>query len=681
VHVDGEGDMQWSDIINGTAVEMPANMGGGLRLQNNMLRPMVENMVAYHTAQDFEVICRGTGDREARDRARIDNLWANNLIRSQSLNAVVADSIFFAASYGHCPVHASWRTDTTADHYEPLFEYEQGEAMPQRGFVDLRCGDPWGTIYNDGAKRHSIQWASYEMIFPLEYVKRKFGHIPGIENLEGRKDLPSASRYQRTARRWQNLGGSYHGTSTLFGEWGGEELVALVCREVAPGVLEDFPQGQYRIVALSGAAETDDTWSTGYGGVPFFLHEGPLPARRFSFVNFYAGLRGDDVLGKPYVADLDDLQVRLNQLITMEVEFIRRFARPPLVIQAGSLIDDTITTEDDAILEIMDASSVKPAFLYPPAQGTGIFQDAIERCEQAMFRIGGWQAASRGEGRAGDPAAKVVALQKADDTVFGPVNRLIKKSVVELLQTAHAIEKENQTVPGVIDTVGDDSSYLAEPYIDAERMSDKPPQFEVVSGMGATPDARAKQLVELSQVVVPPGALISADDLKKRFPDPTLFSTARNSNAIREQRVEATIYAIQELAEDLNQEFGDQALELVFLAHEQLMVEFPIRADDLPVLHIDGLSQLTQNESEDPLTRHLATLRQAAYMELLQPSPGAAPPEQGKPERGKPERGKPAGRGARPQSLPSGGEPSTSESMADAPNEVRRLTREAEGAS
>ena len=49
IHIDGEGDNQWADIYNGERIQIPHNLSGIPRAQNNLLRPLVDNMVAYHS--------------------------------------------------------------------------------------------------------------------------------------------------------------------------------------------------------------------------------------------------------------------------------------------------------------------------------------------------------------------------------------------------------------------------------------------------------------------------------------------------------------------------------------------------------------------------------------------------------------------------------------------------------
>ena len=83
VHIDGEGDGQWADIIDGSRVQVPSALSGGLRFQYNLERPMTENMVAYHTAQQFQCLAQATASNEARDKARIDTIFGNDILHTQ----------------------------------------------------------------------------------------------------------------------------------------------------------------------------------------------------------------------------------------------------------------------------------------------------------------------------------------------------------------------------------------------------------------------------------------------------------------------------------------------------------------------------------------------------------------------------------------------------------------------
>ena len=616
VHIDGEGDGQWADIVDGCRVDVPINPSGGLRFQYNLERPLTENMVAYHTAQPFQVIAQATASNESRDRARIDTIFANDILRRQRVNEVVADALFMGGGTGFCPVHVQWRDDLAMDLYEPVFAPPSGQSI-RPGYIDIQCGDPFATVFNDGAKRHSIEWLSYDRVYPATMVREKFAHMPGIEKLEGSDELVSASRMQRIFRKWGYTGYTRHDTAGLSsGLGGGDELIVMVCQEIAPGVLPDYPQGRLRVIALNGASDADsDVVGTNWGD-PILLHDGPLPGRTFSVVPFYAGFRGDDVLGKPYVADIDLLQVLLNQYITLEAEFLRRYARPPFKTLVGSSIDDTITTEDDAIMEFTDPQGLANAgFLYPPVQGSGVYNQAIERTMDQMFRIAGWQAASRGESHAGDAAAKVVALAEADDTIFWPVNQAMRSSLTRLLQTCHRLAKQFMDVPWLVQNVtGDDLAYLAEPYIHKNELSDDVPDYVIVSGFGATPRAKTTQLMGYVTTKGADGMpLLETDDFWRLNPDQTLRPPEITSEHIKEARAKKVNEAIKQIARNLEQQFPGQSQMFVAQAHQMLMQEFPPKRDDPVELHIEVLSQLTQDEQIDPLARTLATMRQDYY--------------------------------------------------------------------
>jgi hypothetical protein len=652
MHIDGEGDAQWADILDGTRVWVPPAVTGGLRLQHNLLRPLVENAIAYHTAQEYQVLAQAGFGREARDRARVDTIMANSTIQRTKLNTIVAEALFFAAAYGHCPVHSTWREDLRSESYEPIYDFSAqqqtdmlreilgSEALEQippemleeifqlrRGFAEVWCGDPWSTVYNEGAKRSSVQWYSYERTLPITLVHQAFEHLPHAQELQGRTDLPSASRYQRIVRRWveRNLG--THGTSGVFGGGSeGDELIGLVHQEVHPGVLRGWPDGRLTIVALDGASEADAAATGTHRGRPVLLHEGPLPGARPSATRFYMSTRGDDVLGKPYVADLDDLQVQLNQLITLEAEFIRRYARPPLLVGPGGLVDDTVTTEDDAILEVAGDSGIQPQFMFPPPQGINIFSGAIERTMDQIFRLGGWQAASRGESRAGDAAAKVVALMKADDTIFGPVNQGIRKSVVELLQTCHALAREYMLLPQDVTTVtGDDLAYLAEPYIDRDQLSPEPPELIVVSGYGATPEHTGQQLLELVGRSGADGQpLMPTEEFWRRYPDHTLRPPEVSAHQLRRAKTSRVNYLIQKLGDALTEQMQDDAHLALPYAMQRIMQVFPPERTDNPQAHIEALDLLVQDPDENDLVRHLARQRQMVFFEILQQQAQAA---------------------------------------------------------
>lgn len=658
LHIIGSNDLQWLDIYNGSRLAVPGPIQGGLRLQHNLLSPLVANWIAYHTGQKFQVLAEMRADAESRDRAKIDTLYANQALARQKVNDLVAQAMFFAAGYGHCPVHGLWREDQAAAPYEPVYNVKQPgmeQVQVRRGYTDFILGDPFDTCYGEGSRRGSIQVYTYGRTLPITQVKATFGHVPGVETLKGRTDLPSASRVQRLMRKWDGIQHASHGTAVINGEWGGDELVALVCREIAPGILPKYPRGLFEIAAINGEAETEREGVGSGAGKPVLLHRGPLPGGRFSAVQFYGGFAGDDVLGHPYAADLDELQVVLNQLVTHRVEAGKRFARPPLIVGPGGLVDDSVLLDDDAILEMADGSIV-PQFLYPPTQTVTQFNEAIEAQMDSMFRIGGWQAASRGESNSGDPAAKVVALMRADDTVFSQVNTALRASLSDLCQLNHALGKAYMVVPDAVTAItGNDFSYLAEPYVTREMLSEDPPHFEVVSGYGATPEATGQQLLQLVGMKGSDGQpLLSTDEFWRRWPDPTLRPPEINAKYMREKHAHWVNFVIQRVGRRLAEQMPQQAQQMIPMAFQMVMQAAPINLDDPPELHLEVLSLITQDDDRDPVSRAVARERQKIYGQLLAQRQMAAAAMQA--------RQGPQGRPGQPGGQPQGGRPAPGQS-------------------
>ena len=631
IHIDGEGDAQWADIWNGQRVVIPANLSGASRAQHNLLRPIVDNAVAYHTTMPFRFAVPTAISQAAREQSLVDQVLANYLVQEQRWNALFAEALYLAAAYGHCPVHAYWRDDVGEALFEPVEynrEQQEGLQMPQGGMIDTWVGDPWDSVYHQGATANSVQSWTYGRVLPAELVRRAFSHVQGIETVEGNDRLPSASRFQRVARKWLHGSRDVHGTATIYGGEPGAEMLALICRETAPGITPDAPAGKLEVIALKGSATTDEGESIigSNFGEAALLHVGPLPGGTFSAVRVYSGARYDDVLGKPFVADLDDLQVQRNQLEALETEYIRRSVRAPLVTPMG-VDQDTLFWEDNTELEIDPTTTQNPYFLELPYRHLVNLEKKIIRIEQTMFRIGGWQAASRGEGSAGDSGKKVLALARADDTVHGPVNQRFRESVEALMGVCWRLMKEYGDVPIVVDAVGEEAGYLAEPYIDRTRLSDKPPHFILVSGFGATPETKAQQLLQLVTTVGMDGEpLMETREFRAAWPDASTYPTRNDPQELRLRRPKVVNEQIRKIAQGAIQQMpqlaqiplGHPLLEQFALQlNMQLDLIYPILMDDDVPAFIETLSMLTQDETEVPLVRALAKAHQGLYYRWL----------------------------------------------------------------
>ena len=327
LHVDGEGLSQWLDIFRGTRLRSAPDLMGVPRAQNNQLRPILDNFVAHLTTQNYAFVVEAKPDRRSRESAVIDQAIINADVRRQNWNALWAEAKYMAACAGFCPVHAMWR-DEQGDPYEAvLAEQPMGEEGgqipmqgPRPGSIDSFIGNPFDTVFNSGARRNSVHRTTYGRVLPAELVRQAFGR----DDIEGNDRLPSASTFQRVVQRWIMAGGCTHGSSALSLGWGHEEMVGLIYDETLPGVDPDWPAGKLTISALKGLAATQRIEARGGLGEPTFLWNGPLPAGVFSFVNVYSHHRFDDRHGKPYVGDIDDDQIELNQLESLYNEFVRR---------------------------------------------------------------------------------------------------------------------------------------------------------------------------------------------------------------------------------------------------------------------------------------------------------------------------------------------------------------------
>jgi hypothetical protein len=687
IHIDGEGDNQWADLYNGERIQIPHNLSGIPRAQNNLLRPIVDNMVAYHSTMPFRYVVETRPDRESRESGAIDQAFANYMAAQQNLNSLFAEALYMAAAFGHCPVHAYWRDDPQFDAYQPV--HAEGMQGPQRGSIDCFVGDPFDTVYSTGSKRNQVERLTYGRVVSAQGVRQAFPHIP---NIEGSTTLNSSSRFQRTVRKWLQAGNSIHGTAAMMGGVDGEELIALIYREIAPGVDINYPLGRLSIVALNGSASTDHAdasgSSAGHYGNAILLHDGPLPGGVFSAVQVYSANRFDDVLGKPFVADLDEDQVQLNQLETLVNEFVRRSVRAPL-ITSGVIADDSAAYLDDGEIEIDPGSQFIPSYLELPYRHIPLLENKIRRLEEGLFRKGGWQAASRGESKSGDAAAKVVALARADDTIHGPTNMQFRRSAEQFMGICWRLMKQYGDVPWLVDVAGDEISHLIKPYIDRSQMSEEPPMYRLTSGFGATTEAKAQQLMNLWSMVDPVTGerAITTRQFKKQYPDRSLWPDELDPQEMRERRAKVVNQGIRGTVKQFREEYGLDPNQVNGLANPTVQQsaqylwpmidqQYPIMMDDDIEAHLEALSTMTQDESEDSIVRRIAMLRQDQFFAWLSGKQQAVAEQAAPPPKG-------AG-GPAPQadqgSSPVGGTV-TSDAMTTPRSEIQGLTTAAQGAA
>ncbi|MFW6202271.1 MAG: hypothetical protein ACOC8B_06820 [Gemmatimonadota bacterium] len=701
IHIDGEGDNQYADVVRGSRVEIPKFISR-YRMQENLLRPIVDNAVAHHTAQPFRFVADHKQDAESRRQAKIDAAFANHLARIQRWNAVFAEAMYLAMACGFCPVHAYWRDDLQTDPYEPLYAGRggpQSRFKPRLGSIDSWVGNPFDHGFNPGAKRGSIQAGTYGRVLPADLVRRAFADVleESGTRLEGTDRLPSATTWNRVASNWRMTGLNVHGSATLNpGGEAGEELVALVCREIAPGIDPEAPDGRLTIVALQGTADTRrHEGRSDHTGEAILLADQPLPGGRFSWELVYSHHRFDSAEGKAFVGDLDDLQVQLNLALSQRREYIQRMLHAPTLV-GGVLNQDAAEYDGFTLLEV-DAGAggqIQPRTVELPGSPLSALDNHIEQLRQAIYTIGGYQAASRGESKSGDAASKVVALARADDTIHSPINQVFQDAVCDYAGLCWALMKQYGDVPWVIDVVGDDDAHIVQEYVDRTELGDRPPAYRLVSIAGATPEAHAQQLMQLVQATGADGQpLLPTEQFRRRWPDQNLYDEESHPGAVQRRRARTVAQRIRDMARQASEQTGipketpemhpavQQVAQQVFAAVEQ---QYRRKRDDDLGAHIEALAEITQDETEHPIARLAAEMRQTMYfqwqaMQAQQAAAQQAAEAQQQQGRSGAERGGGARRA--PEAHPAGGT-RTSEAMSPSRTrpEVRRMTAQARGA-
>lgn len=625
LHIDGSGDFQWADIFNDTRVEIPRIISE-FRKTENLLLPIVTNTVNFHCSTPFRWAVNAPPDRRSAEKALIDTIWANHLSDDQDLNNLFAEAMFMAMATGFCPVHAYWRDDVDADRFEPLPGEGSLSGMAP-GMIDCWVGNPFDTVFNPGARKHSVRWTSYARLLPADAVRAAFGHLPGVAGLEGSTRISSTSEFQQIARKWTSLNLGIHGNPVMHSgsRGGGEELITVICREDAPGSDPMYPEGRLRIVAIPG--EVDARAGRINGGHGVLLADQPLPAGEFSWSIFYSTQnRGSDIHGKPWVEDLDMLQVDLNIAKSKRWEAIVKQMEAPIVAPGGAIAEDMTDIGGYNLLELEPSlASWRPrAIEYSHAIIPALNQE-IDDLRSAIYTLGGWQAASRGEAPGTRTAYRaIVALQQADDKIHGPVNIGFRRSAQLFMQRAWRQFKAYGDIPWLVRITGDEHAHLVEPYIDRTKVSDDVPQFKMVNSFGSTPEMRAQELTELVQLRGADGEpVLPTGEFRRLYPNTLIFEQGSDPSVVRRRRAQTVASAIHMRAKQFREQ---QNFEETSIAHpwvqqagmivfQQIMQEYPqLRDDDLEA-HIAAMTEIAQDETADAIARVAAAMRQDMYFQ------------------------------------------------------------------
>ena len=640
LHIDGTGDFQWAEIYDGQKVVIP-RLISDYRKTENVHRLIEDTAVAHHTTMPLRYLAEASSDRVAKSKAIVDTVWGNHLSHEQDFNGLFSDALYLAMPAGFCPVHRYWREDASLN-YEPAGPVEA--AGP--GTLDCFLGNPFGTVFDSGAKRGVIHWASYERVLPAKMIRDKYSHIKGVDKLEGSPRLTSAASFQRIASAWRMGDIGIHGSGILDQRRDDrdddEELMLLVCREILPGVDAQYPGGRIQLVAVPGAV--DLRRGEGDGDNAVLLVEQDLPAGDFSFTNFYSHSRGEDVHGKPWVEDLDGLQVDLNIAKSKRWEAVVKMFDAPIVAPGGAIHEDMAELGGYNLLEIEPSLAAWRPRQMEFAQGVlAALDKEIEELRRAIYTGGGYQASSRGESPGSrTPYRAIVALQQADNSIHGPTNVRFQRSACDFLRGCWRQMKAYGDKPWLVSIVGDEYAHLVTPYIDNSQLSDRPPNYKLVNTFGSSPELRAQEVLDLMKTAGADGEpFLSTEEARRLYPNFLVTADATNPKAVQRRRAKTVAEAFVHLAAEFRKQskMEEESIAHPWVQQAALQVaavvedQFPRMRDDDLMAHLAAYTEVTQDETADPIARLAAKIRQDSYYEwqamqagqMPQMAPAAAP--------------------------------------------------------
>lgn len=629
LHIDGSGDLQWADIFEGQRVTIPRWVSE-YRKTENVLRLLVDNAVAYHTTMPLRFHADSPRDRRSVERAMMDTIWANHVTKTENLKGLTAEALYLAMPAGFCPLHGYWREEIQRRFYEPISPETEGpgleEMMPTPGNLDFFVGNPFGTVFDRGATRNSIHWCSYERVLDAQQVRDYFDHIPEARGLEGTHRIPSAAEFQRIVKDWHLSGLGVHGWAGQIHRRAAEsdsELIVLLIREDGP--TRRNPNGRLRVVALPGAVDIRRGESG--SGHAILLADQKLPASDYSFSVFYSHHRGNDVHGMPWVEDLDQIQVDLNIALSKRWEIVNKMAEAPIVTPGGAIHDELADMGGYNLLELEPSLSGqwRPQVMEWPSSIITALENEIADKRQALYTGGGYQASSRGEAPGSRMAYRaILALQQADNTIHSPVNVRFKDSACLFMKRMWSQMKTYGDVPWLVDMAGAEHGYLAEPYIDKTKLSDQPPHFELVNAFGPTPELRAQEIIELSQLRGADGQpFLTTEEARRQYPNQIIFNDGADPKAVQRRRARTIATQFHVLARRIREESGyegqdprDPVLQqIAFALFAEMEQLWPRKRDDDLQAHLNTLTEITQDPTADPIAVLAAEMRQELYFQ------------------------------------------------------------------
>ncbi len=185
-----------------------------------------------------------------------------------------------------------------------------------------------------------------------------------------------------------------------------------------------------------------------YGPMPLQTKEPPI-------VRVTDGSPDPSFFPRPVCEDWIDDQMRLNAVFSKWVESVRRNSGGRLLAKAQSIVADTLTGDQDTIIEVRAPGSLGD--VVQPLQGFSVGRDATALVEAMVKRLEdltGWNDTARGQFASDASGRAILAVREQLERTFAPMVYAMAEAVKQHIEITLDWIRWGYTVPRAVGATG-----------------------------------------------------------------------------------------------------------------------------------------------------------------------------------------------------------------------------------
>ncbi len=477
-------NLRWNDAIGQLDT---------VRVPQHKLRPSINKIIPKYRQRKAKflknrytpVIVPASSDREDKMNATASQSALEYSSRKKGLEKIYRQVLDMTLTYGKAFIWLYWDNNDNA-----LMTNPEGGQQVQAplGDVCYEAGDPFEVLVPDmGIQRLADQPEVMRVrAVPLQELKKKYGQVPGIDDLKGDSSADDLFMYQRQIASLA--------TRTNAGLLGGlndqsrKDLNYITRKELITKPNGQFPNGRYIVVAGDLVLKYQEEMPWGFKDM-----ENPYHAVEFTDIDM-----ANQFWSSSMVEQLYGVQQEYNDLRAKLVNHMNKQVHPKVIVSVHSKWPQNAWNDEagEVIRVVTPPGVMTPQIITPPAIATDLWNN-LNIIRQEMDEISGLPPVAAGETGQATSGFQVNLLQEATDSVHAPDIRGHELAFEELYRKVRKMMAQGYDIPRLISIAG--RAHIPDVVEFSQNNIDENADIIVYTGsaLSNSPAVRTQQVLEL----------------------------------------------------------------------------------------------------------------------------------------------------------------------------------------